>query len=268
MGSAAIVRKYEQLKKIIYDYDRVAVAFSGGIDSTFLLQAACDSLGSSRVIALLGVSCLVPVNIIQAASALFNRHFYKKAKLRQIELFPLLWPEGVANSEERCYFCKKRMYTIFKAEMVKNRGLFLLDGTNVDDLTEHRPGLRAIQELDVQTPLSTAGFTKHEIRKIAKDTGLENYNLPSASCLATRIPTNIPIQKTALQLIQDAEDFLQQRGFQGCRVRPGGKKIVIEVGVDDLERIVSRTDRIPILHYFQTIGLNNVVLNLEGRKEV
>jgi pyridinium-3,5-biscarboxylic acid mononucleotide sulfurtransferase len=266
MFATEIGKKYKQLQRVIRGFDKVAVAFSGGIDSTFLLYAACDALGSNSVVALMGVSLFIPADVIQSASALFMRYFSGKARLRHIELFPLLWQEVMANNEDRCYFCKKRMYMIFQEEMIKNGALYLLDGTNIDDLNKKRPGIRAIRELDVQTPLLTAGFRKHEIRKMAKDTGLENHDLPSASCLATRIPTNIPIQETSLQLIQKAEIYLQQKGFLGCRVRPEITQTVIEVRTCDLERIIS--DRISILNYFQSVGLHNVVLNLHGRKEV
>jgi pyridinium-3,5-biscarboxylic acid mononucleotide sulfurtransferase len=258
--------KYDHLQKILRTFSGVAVAFSGGIDSTFLLHAACEALGKGRVVALYGVSCLLPAHSIQSALHIFERYFSGTAKLRQIELQPLLWNEFVNNDGDRCYYCKKRTYSIFKTEMKKEGEFCLLDGTNTDDLNEHRPGLRAIKELGVQTPLVTAGFHKSEIRNLARSIGHENHDLPSNSCLATRIALNVPITAEALRRIGNAEYFLQNRGFHGCRVRPDAKWTIIEVNADDFERITLPENRKSILHYFQSIGLSRVVLDLHGRE--
>jgi pyridinium-3,5-biscarboxylic acid mononucleotide sulfurtransferase len=260
--------RYEKLKEILRTLGTVAVAYSGGIDSTFLLHAACAALGNHGVIALQGVSCLLPTGTVEAAYNIFQRHFSGKAALRQIELDPLGWNEFVLNTRERCYFCKRRMYAIFKREMEKEGGFYLLDGTHADELKGLRPGLRAISELGVQTPLLETGFSKHEIREQARIIGLTNHDLPSNSCLATRIATDISIQSELLRVIDKAEHFLQERGFHGCRVRPGAERTVIEVGRDDLERIAQHTNRLFILEYFQTIGLSNVVLDLKGRETI
>jgi pyridinium-3,5-biscarboxylic acid mononucleotide sulfurtransferase len=258
--------KYTQLQEILRTFTSVAVAFSGGIDSTFLLHAACETLGKGRVIALHGISCLLPIDTTQAASRIFERHFSGMADLRQIKLHPLRWSEFVVNNEERCYCCKKETYITFQTEMGKEGVLFLLDGTNVDDMKKKRPGLRAIRELKVETPLLKAGFNKQEIRDIARVIGLENYNLPSNSCLATRVPSDIPITTEILRLIDDAEHFLHEKGFYGCRVRPGVKQTVIEVSADDMERFTIQAQRPLIHHYFQTLGLSDVVINLRGRE--
>jgi uncharacterized protein len=231
-----------------------------------LLHAACDALGNGRVTALQGISCLLPTGTSQAASLMFERNFSKTAILRQVELHPLLWNEFVNNDGDRCYYCKKRTYSIFKTEMKKEGEFCLLDGTNTDDLNEHRPGLRAIKELGVQTPLVTAGFHKSEIRNLARSIGHENHDLPSNSCLATRIALNAPITAEALRRIGNAEYFLQNRGFHGCRVRPDAKWTIIEVNADDFESIVLTENRKSILHYFQSIGLSHLVLDLHGRE--
>jgi pyridinium-3,5-biscarboxylic acid mononucleotide sulfurtransferase len=259
--------KYDKLKEILRTFSSVAVAYSGGIDSTLLLHAACVALENRGVIALQGVSCLLPTGTVEAANNVFQRHFTGKAALRQIELDPLNWNEFVLNTQERCYFCKKRMYTIFQSEMGKKEsGFYLLDGTHADELKGLRPGLRAISELGVQTPLLEAGFSKHEIREQARIIGLANHDLPSNSCLATRIATDVVIQSRSLRLIDTAEHFLHERGFPGCRVRLGAERTVIEVRQDDLERIAQHTNRLFILGYFKTIGLSNVVLDLNGRE--
>ena len=265
MNTTEIHRKYVQLQQILRTFDKVAVAFSGGIDSTFLLYAACDTLGKDRVLAMQGVSCLLATSSIHQATEIFERYFSHKAEFRQIELEPLLWDEFAANTGDRCYFCKKRTYSIFKKEMEKDGCLFLLDGTNVDDLKAHRPGLRAVGELGVQTPLVQAGFAKQEIRDMAESIGLANYDQPSNSCLATRVWTGVQIRPRILRLIDDAEHFLHEKGFLGCRVRPGSDWTVIEVRTDDLERITLRANREPILQYFASVGFARVVIDLHGR---
>ena len=258
--------KYDHLLEVLRTFNSVAVAFSGGIDSTFLLHAACEALGKDKVVALYGVSCLLPAHTIQAALHIFERYFSGKAQLRQIELLPLLWNEFVDNNRDRCYFCKKRTYSIFKAEMEKEGWEYLIDGTNADDLNEYRPGLGAIKELGVQTPLVTAGFHKSEIRNLAGSIGLENHDLPSNSCLATRIATDVPITAEVLRRIGNSEYFLQNMGFYGCRVRPDAEWTVIEIKTDDFKRITQLENRKSILHYFQSIGLSRVVLDLHGRE--
>ena len=264
MSSTGINEKYTQLLEIIRDLGSVAVAFSGGIDSTFLLQAACDALEKDLVAALFGVSCLLPGQSVQSALRIFARHFSGQAHLRRIDLQPLLWDEFVENTEDRCYFCKKRIYTIFRKEL-EGTGACLVDGTNADDLTAHRPGLRALRELGVQAPLAMAGLHKSEIRYLAETRGLENHDLPSNSCLATRIAKGDPIAIEVLRLIDDAECFLHERGFHGCRVRPGAERTVLEIRSDDLERVTLRENRESILRYFQSVDLPRAVLDLNGR---
>ena len=266
--TAGIHEKYDHLQEILRGLGRVAVAFSGGIDSTFLLSAACDALGKDTVVALHGVSCLLPAHSPQAEDTLFDRYFSGKARLRRITLRPLLWDEFVGNTFDRCYFCKKRIYSIFLKELESEGGGYsLIDGTNVDDLKDDRPGLRALKELGIQTPLVMAGFHKPEIRFLARERGLENHDQPSNSCLATRIATGVPIRAEALRLIDDAEHFLHQKGFFGCRVRPGAERTIIEIRSEDLERITLREMRESLIGYFQSVGLPGILLDLHGRDQ-
>ena len=262
---AGIREKYDRLQEILRGLGQVAVAFSGGVDSTLLLSAACETLGKDQVVALHGVSCLLPRRSPQAANRIFERHFAGSARLRRVDLYPLLWDDFAANTDDRCYFCKKKIYSIFMAEMEKAGVANLIDGTNADDLNKDRPGLRALRELGVQTPLVSAGFHKPEIRELAGERGLENHDLPSNSCLATRIATGVPISVEALRLIDEAEYFLQKKGFQGCRVRLGGERVIVEVRTEHLDRMTRRETRESLLQYFQSLGLSRVVLDLQGR---
>ncbi len=259
--------KARRLHEILKGFDRVAVAFSGGVDSTFLLHAACDALGDGRVTALLAVSCLMPRSALQNALRLFKRHFQGRAALQRFEFDPLRWQDFAANPPDRCYLCKKRIYEMFFDEMSKLGISTLLDGTNEDDLGKGRPGLRALGELGVATPLAESGLIKAEIRQLAKEAGLENHDLPSNSCLATRMEEKIPLAKEMLELIDSAERVLMENGFSGSRVRPFGQRTVIEVATGDIEKIASQNRRVEILYKFHCLGFDGVVLDLVGRTE-
>jgi pyridinium-3,5-biscarboxylic acid mononucleotide sulfurtransferase len=258
--------KYEKLKEIISTYNSVAVAYSGGIDSTFLLYAACDAFGGRNVTALQGISCLLPTGTVSAADRIFARHFAGKTELRHIKLDPLSWSEFVANDEDRCYVCKKRIYSLFLKKMKKDCRAFLLDGTHADEVQTPRPGMRAIMELHVQTPLLEAGFRKSEIREQAKVLGIVNYDQPSNSCLATRITTNVMIRKEMLKLIDDAEHFLHGMGFFSCRVRTSPEHTVVEVQKKDIEQCAQQINWHIIAQHLREIGLVAPVLDGKGRE--
>ncbi len=257
--------KHSSFENILKGYEKVAIAFSGGVDSSLLLYSAGKVLGKNKVLALHGVSCLNHQIDVQGAKDLYRNYCADSSQYREIELHPLLWKEFVINNEDRCYFCKKRIYSIFKMEMEKEGCELLLDGTNKDDLKDHRPGFRAIRELGVHTPLLQAGLNKQEIRKFAKEFGLPNYDLPSNSCLATRIEKDTAVDENLLTVISKAEHYLNERGFCGNRVRPRGGKAIIEVQNKDIESITKRSVRVSILHYFQAIGFDDIFLDLQGR---
>ncbi len=149
--------------------------------------------------------------------------------------------------------------------MERNGFAELLDGTNVDDLKYHRPGLRAIHELGVNTPLLEAGLNKDEIRFLAKELGLPNFDKPSNSCLATRIAPNQTITLDLLKCINRAETFLEDRGLNGCRVQPRGKMIIIDLRANNPEIIVSKEIRSEINIYFKSLGFDTVLVDLETK---
>jgi pyridinium-3,5-biscarboxylic acid mononucleotide sulfurtransferase len=265
MIEKSIFKKHEVLQDILKSFVKVAVAFSGGVDSSLLLFTAGNILGKENVLALHGVSCLNNQKDTLQAQTFYEQYCSESSHYKLISFYPLTWKEVVVNTENRCYFCKKRMYTIFKEELEKWGGEVLLDGTNKDDLKDSRPGFRAIRELSVRTPLLDAGLNKSEIRILAREFGLSTHNLPSNSCLATRITTHTPLQEKTLSTISEAENFLAKRGFLGTRVRPKGDSVYISVQNTDFERICLSSERIPIFHYFQSLGFQSVLLDLLGR---
>ncbi len=252
---ANLADKLTHLHGILQDMDRVTVAYSGGIDSSFLLSSACRALGAEKVAAFQAVSCLTSRNQRERAGAIIRRLFADLGQYREVEVDPLSWPEVRANSGERCYFCKNRLYRIFLAEIEGGRGGPLLDGTQADDLKQQRPGLRAIRELGVRTPLLEAGLSKEEIRKAAREAGLPHHDRPADSCLATRIAAGREILQASLQVIEKAEDYLEGLGFIGTRVRPLDGFSHIEIGSGDMARFSLPENRLAVQRHLSDRSL-------------
>lgn len=257
--------KYSCLQNIIEGYEKVGVAFSGGIDSTLLLFVANQVLGPDRVVGYHVSSCLQTKNLVEQNKTLLEEISFPQTSFVELAAFPLYWKEFVINDSERCYFCKKRIYKSIIDNSVNREIYILLDGTNTDDLKQSRPGLRAIRELGVQTPLVHCKFTKHEIRLLAKFLDLPNHDLPSNSCLATRIKTGQPIDEITLRQIEEAEQFLKELGFYGCRVKPRGACTIVEVQDRQLSEFVERTNLLLIQRKMMSLNLGKVLLNTNGR---
>ncbi len=266
MSSGSIAMdKLDCLIESIKPYKKAAVAYSGGIDSTLLLYAAKTALGADNVVALTLVSSVLPVLAVENCCSILKEPFLRGINHKEVVAEPLQWEDFVENSAERCYLCKKKMYSLLIASMADEPGHLLLDGTNVDDTKEERPGSRAIQELGVKTPLLYAGLRKVEIRKLARRIGLPNYALPSNSCLATRIATGTTIDEDLLKSIDLAETFLLKIGFSGCRVRPRGPYTIVEVQATHMEKIVQTENRIQIGAYFSSLNLGIAALSFDQR---
>jgi pyridinium-3,5-biscarboxylic acid mononucleotide sulfurtransferase len=183
----------------------------------------------------------------------------------EIILQPLTWSEFVANTVDRCYFCKKHMYRRFLSEAKQRQCNALLDGSNADDLKSNRPGYRAILELAVQTPLLDAELNKEEIRFLARKAGLAPHNKPSNSCMATRIPEGSVISKEKLELVEKCEAFLLAKGFVACRVRVEGQDAVLQLTFADSEFLLTEDIRADLLCYMQGLGFIRVLLDMAPR---
>jgi uncharacterized protein len=264
----SVDEKTRRLEGLLHEYRRVAVAFSGGTDSSFLLCSALRVLGAGNVLPLFAVSELVAGHDVNQALSWPDRNGFAGLEIEQVDLRPLSWKEFVSNSKRRCYFCKLRMYQEFLACMHDRDFSFLLDGTNLDDLKDSRPGLQAIHELGVKIPLVEAGFTKAEIRETSRKLGLDTWDRQSGSCLATRIPHDRAITDDSLRAIEKFEETLQAFGFAGCRVRlheSDDATIYIQVARDDIEKITSPAMRLAVNRFFQKAGIRRVFLDLGGR---
>jgi len=264
MTNEELENKTARLQALLHSYGKVAVAYSGGVDSSLLLRMACDSLGPEQVLALHAVSCLSSEADQEKAARAVSSPNGGGCSYRAIELTPLRWPEFVANTAQRCYFCKKRMYDALLTELTQENHV-LLDGTNSDDLQTDRPGLAAIREFSIHTPLALAKLTKLDIRTLARRRGLANWDQPSNSCLATRIPQPQKITAILLRQVMNAEHFLHQKGFTACRVKPGNDAITIELPSHDLKKMAGDSTTFKLGEYLQQLGLTQLPLNLRAR---
>ena len=261
--------KTAQLCRLLRDFGRVGIAFSGGADSSFLLRSALDALGAENVLALHGRSCLQKKEEQERAAAWPERHGFPATLLRLVELEPLQWPEFVRNQSDRCYVCKRHICQLFQALLAEEGIAVLLDGSNTDDLQQgetSRPGLRAIAELGVRSPLADCGFSKAEIRDLSRELGLETWNQPASSCLATRMPQGMEITAARLEQVAAMEQVLAEAGFSGCRARLLDETAVcLQLQEKDMEQFWLGEIRKPLCSQLKKQGPEKILLDLDGR---
>lgn len=260
MGLTAIERqKEESLKEYIKNLGSLAVAFSGGVDSTYLAKIAHDVLGD-KMIAVTAESGSFPKRETGEAA-----HFCKEQGIRQIVVQTNeLEIEGFKeNPPDRCYICKTGIFTQLKEQAAELGIEYVADGSNVDDLGDYRPGLQALKELDVKSPLREAGMTKQEIRNLSQEHRLWTWNKPSAACLASRFAYGETITREKLGMVEQAEYFLNNYDFIQMRVRMHGENLArIEVAPDELTRLLSLREEIAAK--FKEIGFTYVTMDLLG----
>ena len=261
--SIALVDKKKKLEAIIGRESRAAVACSGGVDSTLLLKITHDVLGHENTIAIFAETPLLPPGEAEAAREVVH---FVGSRLLTVSLNPLMWPEFKENPQERCYLCKKKIYQTFLEKLGELDFKILMDGTNLDDLSDFRPGLKALHELNIKKPLADAGLTKNEIRQLSKSLNLPNWDKYSSSCLATRVATGHQITEEKLEIIRKCENFLQDHDFWGCRVRIANNFTIIELLEEDIERFTVSEIRLSILKKFNDFNMKNVFLDVRGRK--
>jgi uncharacterized protein len=261
--------KVEQLKRLLHSLGKVGIAFSGGVDSSFLLRSAIDALGAENVLVLHARSCLQSKAEQEQAVSWLKQQGFPAARLRIIDLQPLDWQDFTANPPDRCYLCKWRIYRLFQDILAREGIAILLDGTNLDDLQQGeqgRPGLRAIAELGVHTPLAECGMSKAEVRELSRELGLETWNQPSSSCLASRIPAGMTITVERLARVAAMEQVLAESGFAGCRARLLDEaKVCLQLRWEDIDRFCTPAVRQAVCGLLNSRGAGKIFLDLDGR---
>ncbi len=255
------MEKWKRLDALLQARGRVAVAFSGGVDSALLVRLAADALGGVNVLALTAVSQLNPARETAAArdiAALCG------VRLIEVSIDALAVPEVAANPADRCYHCKRAIFGQLMQVAHAQGFPWLLDGSNASDRGDYRPGKRAAQELGAISPFDACDITKAEIREKSHALGLPNWDAPSAACLASRIPYGTALTNTNLQRVEAAEDALIALGFLGCRVRLHGDIARIEAPEDDILRLAQEPVRERLLAAFAPLGFAFVTLDLAG----
>ena len=253
--------KHQRLANLLKELPNAAVAFSGGIDSTLLLRIACDTLGCDRVLALTATSALFPAAEIEQSHILANSLGVRQELIAGKELEV---PEVANNDPRRCYHCKRHLFESFFVHARACGYTTLLDGSNLNDLDDYRPGRQALEELRVRSPLIETGFTKEDIRHLSHRLGLPNWDKPAFACLATRFPYGVPITPEALQQVARCEDWLRQQGFSCYRVRCHDRLARIEVAPGELDRLLDHALREELTGFFQQNGFDYITVDLQG----
>lgn len=252
--------KYEKLKENLLALGRVMIAFSGGVDSTFLLWVSRETLGEN----VLGV--LVDLPFLPRKEREEAERIARKLQIpfKIIEISGADEPRIWHNTEKRCYFCKRMIMQELLILAQKEGYAFIVDGTNKDDEGDFRPGFRATQELGIRHPLLEVGFTKHEIRELSRELHLPTWNKPSSSCLATRIPYGVEITLPLLHQIEKGEELLHNLGFSPLRLRHHGKIARLEISPEQFPLLLEEELRQKVVNSLKGLGYTFITLDLEG----
>lgn len=260
MQPLSLEHKLHHLREIFAAMDSVLVAYSGGIDSTVVLKVAHDQL-LDRAVGVTAISPTFPAIELETATRVA-----KEIGVRHelIETDQLKIPAFTENDANRCFHCKTDLYRLLGRLRELRAPAVIVDGTNLDDLGDDRPGIRAAREWGVRSPLVEAGLSKSDIRSLAKDLGLSNWDKPAAACLSSRIPRGTTITREKLSRVEQAEEILFAEGFRHCRVRDHGEIARIEVGRDELARIIECERGMKISRRVKELGFRFVTIDLEG----
>ena len=260
MAKTNIDEKLVRLKNILRDMGSILVAYSGGVDSTFLAVTAHEVLGKNALAVFAASPVAPPMEKEEAASLAQNIGL----RFKIIDSNEMSNPDFVANPPERCYYCKRELFSELKPIALEESLKWIADGTNADDLSDFRPGRKASAEAGIRSPLLEAGLTKAEIRQLSHARGLPTWDRPASPCLASRIPYGIPVTAETLNKIARGEQYLHSLGIRELRLRHHGDIARIELDPESMAKIITPEIRQDIVTHLKTLGYKYVALDLTG----
>jgi pyridinium-3,5-biscarboxylic acid mononucleotide sulfurtransferase len=261
MLSAPVVKKYDRLRDLLSTMGSVAIGYSGGVDSSLLVKVAFDVLGANTI-AMIGRSETYPTREFAEAIAFAIDLGVRYTVVTTEETDILKFQE---NPPDRCFFCKTELFGKL-GEIAEREGIrWIADGTITDDIGDFRPGLKAKEEHNVRSPLLECDLSKQEVRELSQFLGLRTWDKPAFACLSSRFPYGMNITKENLRRVDEAETFLRENGFRFFRVRFHDERTArIEVGTEEIHRLVDERLREPLIHRMKSLGFTYVTLDLQG----